>query len=358
MQTVILVVLLLAALGAVVFLVRRADVSPDKSESDRQIAEMALRLKLLGEGQEQLSAQVQERLDVVSQRLGQGMQESSEKTAKSLGELQQRLHTIDKAQENITKLSNDVVGLQDILANKQARGAFGEIQLNDLVSAILPPSAYEIQATLSNGCRADCLIKLPNPPGPIVVDAKFPLESYAALRNATTDEARKEAERRFRTDILKHVGDIAGKYIVPDDTADSALMFLPSEAVYAELHANFRDLVEKSFQAKVWIVSPTTLMATLNTVRAILKDVQMREQASLIQREISRLLVDIGRLDDRTEKLARHFRLAEKDLGELQTSSRKITSRAEKIEELELEEEHQVLVPEQSVKAVKAVNEP
>lgn len=336
-----------------VFLLRRSGAGPDSSESDAQIAEMALRLKLLSEGQEQLSTQVQERLDVVSQRLGQGMHESSEKTAKSLGELQQRLRTIDKAQENITKLSNDVVGLQDILANKQARGAFGEIQLNDLVGSILPPSAYELQATLSNGCRADCLIKLPNPPGPIVVDAKFPLESYAALQNASSDEARKAAERRFRTDILKHVGDIAGKYIVPDDTADSALMFLPSEAVYAELHANFRDLVEKSFQAKVWIVSPTTLMATLNTVRAILKDVQMREQASLIQREIAKLLVDIGRLDDRTDNLMRHFRLAEKDLGELQTSSRKITSRAQKIEELELEEEHQVLVPDQPAKAVK-----
>lgn len=351
-QTAILIALLLAAIGAIVFLVRRANATPARSESDKQFEELALRLKLLSEGQNQLTNQVQERLDAVSQRLGQGMVESSEKTAKSLGELQQRLHTIDKAQENITKLSNDVVGLQDILANKQARGAFGEIQLNDLVTSILPPSAYDMQVTLSNNCRADCLIKLPNPPGSIAVDAKFPLESYAALRNASSDEARKAAERRFRTDIMKHVDDIAGKYILPGETADSALMFLPSEAVYAELHANFRDLVEKSFQAKVWIVSPTTLMATLNTVRAILKDAQMREQASLIQREIAKLLVDIGRLDGRTENLMRHFRLAEKDLNELQTSSRKITSRAQKIEEFELEEEHQVLVPDQPTKAV------
>ncbi len=357
----------MAALGALIFLVMRANAGSDKRESDkresdRQIAEMVLRLKFLSEGQEKLSKQVQDRLDAVSQRLGQGMLESSEKTAKSLGELQQRLLTIDKAQENITKLSNDVVGLQDILANKQARGAFGEIQLNDLVSSILPPSAYEMQVTLSNNNRADCVIKLPNPPGPIVVDAKFPLEGYVALQNASGDEARKVAERRFRTDISKHINDIAKKYIVPGDTADSALMFLPSEAVYAELHAHFRDLVEKSFQAKVWIVSPTTLMATLNTVRAILKDVQMREQASLIQREMTKLLVDIGRLDDRTSNLLRHFHLAEKDLTALQTSSRKIASRAQKIEELELEEEHQVLVPEQPAPVVKeaikeAVNE-
>lgn len=344
---VLIVLLLIGLLGTLVIYIKRVQRNQAESQTSAQIGELAVRLKVLGEAQEQLTARMQERLDKVSEKLGEGLHESSEKTAKSLGELQQRLVTIDKAQENITKLSSDVVGLQDILSNKQARGAFGEIQLNDLVSNILPPTAYEFQATLSNGCRVDCLINLPKPPGVIAVDAKFPLESYEALQNARGDEAKRIARRQFRLDILKHVKDIASKYIVPEETADSALMFLPSEAVYAELHAHFRDVVEKSFQAKVWIVSPTTLMATLNTVRAILKDAQMREQASVIQSEVGKLLVDLGRLDDRTDNLLRHFQLAEKDLAALQTSSRKISSRAQKIEDLDLEDGDHVLIPEE-----------
>lgn len=343
---VLIVLSLVGLLGALVVYVKRTRQNQAESQTHRQIDELGIRLKVLTEGQEQLTARMQERLDKVSERLGEGLNQSSEKTAKSLGELQQRLTTIDKAQENITKLSNDVVGLQDILSNKQARGAFGEIQLNDLVTNILPPTAYEFQATLSNGSRVDCLINLPKPPGPIGVDAKFPLESYEALQSGRGDEAKRIARRQFRMDILKHVKDISGKYILPGETADSALMFLPSEAVYAELHANFRDVVEKSFQAKVWIVSPTTLMATLNTVRAILKDAQMREQASVIQSEVAKLLVDLRRLDDRTDNLSRHFLQAGKDLAELQTSSRKITSRAQKIEDLELDDEEPVLIPE------------
>lgn len=194
--------------------------------------------------------------------------------------------TIDKAQENITKLSGDVLSLQDILSNKQTRGAFGEIQLNDIVLNALPSDSYTLQATLSNGRRADCLIHLPNPPGPIVIDSKFPLEGYEALRNASTDWEVSEARKALRTAVRKHIRDISEKYILEGETADGALMFLPSEAVYAELHANFSDVVQEGFAARVWIVSPTTCMATLNTMRAILKDARMREQTGAIRREL------------------------------------------------------------------------
>ncbi len=279
-----------------------------------------------------------ERLDKVSHRMGESLEKSNKNTTDSLGELKTRLAVIDEAQKNITELSGQMVGLQDILDNKQARGAFGEVQLNDLVSQILPPSAYDFQAQMSNGRRADCLIKLPNPPGSIVVDAKFPLESYHLLRNADDEAQKKLAASKFKADIAKHVKDISEKYIINGETAESALMFLPSEAVYAELHASFSDVVEKSYRAKVWIVSPTTLMATLNTVRAVLKDARMREQAGVIQKEVVTLLQDVDRLDGRVEKLRTHFQLAEKDIGNISTSTRKITSRAERIEGLQLEE--------------------
>lgn len=288
--------------------------------------------------QAEFSRTLEERLDKVSQRMGEGLEKTSKNTTESLSELKARLAVIDEAQKNITELSGQMVGLQDILSNKQARGAFGEIQLKDLVSQILPPSAYDFQAQMSNGKRADCLIKLPNPPGSIVVDAKFPLESYHALRNADTDAEKTAARRAFSADILKHVKDISEKYIINGETAESALMFLPSEAVYAELHANFGAVVEKSYRARVWIVSPTTLMATLNTVRAVLKDARMREQAHVIQKEIVTMMQDVSRLDDRVGKLKTHFGQANKDIDLIATSTGKITSRAEKIEGLQLEE--------------------
>ena len=214
------------------------------------------------------------------------------------------------------------------------------------MTSILPPSAYDFQASLSNQRRVDCLIQLPQPPGPIAVDAKFPLESYHALRNAEDDTQLKAAQRAFRTAIRKHVKDIQERYILPGETADSALMFLPSEAVYAELHANFPETVEQSYRARVWIVSPTTLMATLNTVRAVLKDARMREQAGVIQTEVQKLLDDVRRLDDRTQKLQSHFGQAGKDLELIATSTKKITHRAEKIEDVQLAEtEADVLEP-------------
>ena len=280
-----------------------------------------------------------QRLDALSKRLDDGLSDHTEKTGETLKGLHESLAVIDSAQKNITDLSQQMIGLQDILSNKQARGAFGEIQLNDLVGSILPPSAYEFQVTLSNGKRADCLLRLPNPPGSIAIDSKFPLESYDKIRAAGDDAAKTQAGREFSAAVKKHVVDIAERYIVAGETAESALMFLPSEAVYAELHANFRNVVEESFKRRVWIVSPTTLMATLNTVRAILKDARMREQAGVIQNEVIKLLEDVGRLDKRVDNLQGHFDLANRDIKEIQTSADKVTKRGEKIDELQFEDD-------------------
>lgn len=277
-----------------------------------------------------------EKLLQVTKSVGDGLQKSTTQTTETLHDLRERLAKIDVAQQKISSLSEQVVSLQEVLSNKQARGAFGEIQLNDLVVSILPPSAYEFQVVLTNQKRADCVLKLPNPPGTIVIDSKFPLESYSALRAAVSDREKVEAERFFRASVLKHIKDIADKYIIIGETAESALMFLPSESVYAELHANFTDVVEASYRSKVWIVSPTTLMATLNTVRAILKDARMREMAGVIQKEVGTLIEDINRLDDRIENLSKHFDMANRDIGDIKVSSNKISRRIEKIEDLQL----------------------
>ncbi len=299
------------------------------------------RLKTLTEtqsiSQAALTKLFEERLDKVNQHMGQTLTDAATKTAESLGKLNNQLNVIDQAQKNITELSDQVLNLQDILANKQARGAFGELQLTELVEAALPPSAFQFQATLSNGKRADCLIKLPNPPGPIVIDAKFPLESFHALRTADDNAAKKQAQGDFRIAIRKHVRDIADKYIVPGETAESALLFLPSEAIYAELHASFVDVVQESYRARVWIVSPTTLMATLHTVRAVLKDARMREQAHVIQQEVEKMAQDVGRLHKRVGKLQSHFGQADKDIKEIMTSANRISKRAERIEHVQLE---------------------
>ena len=282
---------------------------------------------------------MEERMEHVGKRLSEGLNLHTEKTGETMSKVHERLAVIDNAQKNLTDLSEQMVGLQNILSNKQTRGAFGEIQLDGLVRDILPPSAYTFQATLSNGKRADCLLKLPNPPGAIVIDAKFPLESYQALRAAESDEASAQALKNFGKDILYHVKAISEKYIVPGETAESALMFLPSEAVYAELHASLPNIVDASYKAKVWIVSPTTLMATLNTVRAVLKDARIREQAGVIQVEVMNLLKDVERLDKRVENLDKHFDQAGRDIKDIRTSSTKITSRANKIEDIQLGED-------------------
>ena len=280
----------------------------------------------------------QRSLTEMQERMKESLHGSSKQTTTSLTQLQERLAVIDKAQDNITKLSGDVLSLQDILSNKQTRGAFGEIQLREIVSRALPSDSYTMQHTLSNGRRADCLIHLPNPPGPIVIDSKFPLEAYEALRKADTDHALKVAAAQMKVAVKKHISDISSKYIIEGETADGALMFLPSEAVYAELHANFAELVRIGFEARVWIVSPTTCMATLNTMRAILKDARMREQAGAIRKELSFLVQDVDRLGTRVGNLDRHFSQASKDIEEIKISADKAGKRANRLDNFDFEE--------------------
>ncbi len=348
---------LLLVLVLLMSMVRAANRSARLTEPlIRQIGDLGQRVQALGDGQHQLAGGLthvsdaqakaqtgmlrlmEERLAQMQEQMNQNLSGSSRRTAQSLGELQERLKVIDKAQENITRLSGDVLSLQDILSNKQTRGAFGEIQLNDIVSKALPSDSYSLQHTLSNGKRADCLIHLPNPPGPICIDSKFPLEPYEALRNATDDRQVQEAARLLRQSVKKHIRDIAERYIIEGETADGALMFLPSEAVYAELHANFPDLVREGFAARVWIVSPTTCMATLNTMRAILKDARMREQAGAIRRELGLLFADVDRLGNRVENLDRHFHQAAKDISEIKISADKAGRRARRLDNFDFEE--------------------
>lgn len=322
----------------------------------REVTWLADRVQSLSDGQERLAGGLhhvseaqavsqsamlklmEQRLAEVQKNMIENLQGTSTRTARSLGELQQRLETIDKAQANIEKLSGNVLSLQDILSNKQTRGAFGEIQLHDIVLKALPSDSFTMQATLSNGRRADCLVHLPKPPGPIAIDAKFPLEAYEMLRRAETPQAKAEAERAFRGAVRVHIRAIAERYIIEGETADGALMFLPSEAVYAELHANFPDVVREGFAVKVWIVSPTTCMATLNTMRAVLKDARMREQAGAIRKELALLYGDVERLGTRVENLDRHFGQAVKDIEEIKISTEKATKRARRLDNFDFEE--------------------
>jgi DNA recombination protein RmuC len=322
----------------------------------REMGWLGQRVQLLSDGQERLAGGLhhvsetqahsqtamlqlmEKRLAEVQKSMGEALHGTSQRTAHSLGELQQRLATIDKAQANIEKLSGNVLNLQDILANKQARGAFGEIQLNDIVQKALPSDAYTMQATLSNGKRADCLIHLPNPPGPIVIDAKFPLEAYEALRRAETPQQLQQAQAQLRSSVRTHIKAIAEKYIVDGETADGALMFLPSEAVYAELHANFPEVVRDGFAVKVWIVSPTTCMATLNTMRAVLKDARMREQAGAIRATLRMLHRDVELVVERVEKLSTHFNQARADLDGITTAAERAGKRAARLDNFDFEE--------------------
>jgi DNA recombination protein RmuC len=348
---------LLLILVLLVIAVRAATRSARMTEPlSRQVGQLGQRVQSLSDGQQQLAGglthvseaqsasqthmlqMMERRLSEVTERMNENLQGTSRRTAQSLGDLQQRLQAIDKAQDNITKLSGDVLSLQDILSNKQTRGAFGEIQLHHIVTKALPSDSYSLQATLSNGKRADCLIHLPNPPGPICIDSKFPLEAYEALRRATTDAELNEAARFLRTSVRKHIKDISEKYILDGETADGALMFLPSEAVYAELHSNFPEVVRDGFAARVWIVSPTTCMATLNTMRAILKDARMREQAGAIRRELGLLFADVDRLGTRVENLDRHFNQASKDISDIKISADKAGRRARRLDNFDFEE--------------------
>ncbi|ASP19983.1 DNA recombination protein RmuC [Antarctobacter heliothermus] len=322
----------------------------------QHVSHLSARVQNLSDGQERLAGglhhvseaqansqtamleMMERRLAEVQDRMGETLHGSARRTAHSLGELRERLQSIDKAQANITKLSGDVLSLQDILSNKQTRGAFGEIQLREIVTKALPSDGFTLQATLSNGRRADCLIHLPNPPGPIVVDAKFPLEGYEALMQAEGKEMRARSAQAFRLSVRKHIRDIAARYILEGETADGALMFLPSEAVYAELHGNFPEVVREGFDARVWIVSPTTCMATLNTMRAVLKDARMKEQAGAIRKELAALYGDVERLTSRVANLDRHFGQAARDIEDIKISADKAGKRARRLDQFDFED--------------------
>jgi DNA recombination protein RmuC len=287
---------------------------------------------------DKLNARIDQRLDQIAGKVNERLEEGFKKTNETFVSVMQRLATIDEAQKKIDTLTGSVVTLQELLGNKQSRGAFGEVQLEALVRNVLPPAAFEMQYTLPNGARADCVLRLPEPTGLVCIDSKFPLENYhRMLAPGANDVERALGQRQFRSDVKKHVDDISRKYIMPDVTSDGAVMFVPAEAVFAEIHAHHGEVVDYAISRRVWIVSPTTLMAVLNTARAVLKDVETRKQIHVIRDALSRLGQDFRRFEERMKKLADHIRLAHQDAEDVQTSSRKIAQQFQRIEQADLE---------------------
>lgn len=292
--------------------------------------------------QSELSMSVNQRLDAMGGRIGQSINETTKSTQESLAKLQERLAVIDKAQDNITGLAGQVVELQNILSNKQTRGAFGEGRMKAIVQDGLPIGSYEFQATLSNSSRPDCIIRMPNDTPSLVIDAKFPLEAWNAIRAAETPERAKIAAQQFKRDVETHLKAISEKYLITGETQDTAFMFVPSESIFAEIHENFESLIQKAHRSRVVIVSPSLLMLSIQVIQSVLKDTRMREQAHLIQGEVMRLMEDVGRLDDRVRKLDTHFRQAQKDVEMILTSSDKVTKRSTRITDLDFEDSKQL----------------
>jgi DNA recombination protein RmuC len=292
----------------------------------------------LGELREAVAAKLDARLDQISLRVNERLDEGFRKTNETFVSVMQRLATIDEAQKKIETLTGSVVGLQELLGDKRSRGAFGEVQLEALVRNMLPAQAFAMQHTLSNGTRVDCVLRLPPPTGLVCVDSKFPLENYKLMLDGqANDMERAGAQRAFRADVRKHVDAIASKYILEGETSDGAVMFVPAEAVFAEIHAHHAEVVDYAMGKRVWIVSPTTLMAVLNTARAVLKDVETRKQIHVIKEALSRLSVEFGRFDERMRDLGRHIRQAAEDVERIQTTGGKITQQFQRIEAAELE---------------------
>jgi len=285
-----------------------------------------------------LTEEIRSHLHSLTQQVNTRLTEGFEKTSSTFTDVVQRLTIIDEAQKKITELSSHVVSLQDVLVDKRARGAFGEVQLATLIANMIPSSHYSLQHTLSNQKRADCILFLPEPTGNIVIDAKFPLETYQKLMNTDAMSVeRKSLQQQFRQDLQKHIKDIAEKYIIPNETTDGAVMFIPAEAIFAEIHANYPEVVAMSQRMKVWLVSPSTLMAVLTTARAVLKDDATRRQVHIIQKHLHSLADDFQRFEKRMDKLSKHIDLAHQDVNEVNTSAKKITQRFQKIESVELE---------------------
>ena len=295
---------------------------------------------------------VNERLESMGGKIGQSITQTTKNTQESLGILQERLAVIDNAQNNIMTLSSQVVELQHILANKQTRGAFGEGRLQAIVQDGLPMGAYEFQATLSNNNRPDCLIFMPNDTPSLVIDAKFPLEAWNAIRASEKPEEVKAASARFRKDVEVHIKAISEKYLIAGETQDTAFMFVPSESVFAEIHENFEALVQKAHRSRIIIVSPSLLMLSIQVIQSVLKDTRMREQAHLIQGEIIRLVEDVSRMDERVRKLDTHFRQAQKDVDMIMTSADKVSKRGTKIVDLDFDDDKKAVQEKVQLKAV------
>ena len=344
---VVIVLAGLALLASLVVIAVRALRRHDAEAADKQLvelarlqAETAVRIEgmrdLLAGRQAELHRAVNERLDSVSHHLNQSMTTSREHTVESLQKLNERLVVIDNAQRNITDLASQVTSLQGVLTNKQQRGAFGQGRMELIVQDALPKGCYEFQLTLSNKSRPDCAVFLPDR-RPLVIDAKFPLEAITAFREAKSDEERKQAAARLRQDLGRHVGTIADKYLIPGETQDLALMFVPSESIYADLHDGFEDIVQKAFRSKVVIVSPSLLMLAIQVVQQIQRDARMREAADQIHAEVGHLVDDLKRLHERVAKLQQHFGQANEDVRQILISAEKIERRGTRIQEVEFE---------------------
>jgi DNA recombination protein RmuC len=341
---VLAVVVACAALAAMAIVLSRARrVEPAEqaamAELTRAQADAAVRLEamigMLAKGQSQLAHAVNERLDSVTHRLGDSLEKTKQSTAENLQKLGERLAVIDRAQKNITDLAGQVTSLQGVLANKQSRGAFGQWRMEAIIRDGLPKGAYAFQHTLANKTRPDCCVFLPDR-RPLVIDAKFPLEGVTAYRDAKSDDERKAAAARLRTDVSKHVADIAEKYLVPGETQDMAFLFVPSESIYAELYDGFDDLVQKAYRARVVVVSPSILMLAIQVVQQIQKDARMREAADQIRDEVGRLVKDVGLLGDRVRKLQTHFNQSNEDIRQAIISIDKIEAHGERIQQVEL----------------------
>jgi DNA recombination protein RmuC len=318
---------------------RQRELEQRMGELARSGAELNGRMQSMAEAfgsrQADLVRVMADRLDNVSARVGAGLESAAQTTGANLNKLNERLAVIDAAQKRLDGLSQEMVSLKDILANKQARGAFGQGRMEAIVRDGLPSGAYDFQFTLSNKTRPDCVIRLPGDQRLMAVDAKFPLEAFTLFKDARSEEARKVAFARVRTDVGKHVKDIAERYLLPGETQDIAVMFVPSESVYSDLVEHFDDIVQKAHRGKVIIVSPSLLMMAIQVMQAIVRDARMRDQAHVIQAEVGKLLEDVRRLAERTAKLDNHFRQAQEDVGQIVASSEKIVRRSERIDTME-----------------------
>ncbi|AGB69913.1 hypothetical protein RTCIAT899_CH02480 [Rhizobium tropici CIAT 899] len=341
-------VIMLAIAVIVLFVRGRAQAEDDALDTEhtmaallRSQAEMQGRLatmaEVFGSRQAELNQAIGQRLDGMSQRVTATIGEQTRSTHENLRRLQERLAVIDAAQTNIQTLAKDVVGLQAILSNKQTRGAFGQARMETIIADGLPMGAYAFQTTLSNGSRPDCTVRMPNGSPPLVIDAKFPLEAWNAIRSAASPEHGKIAAQQFRRDLELHIRDISEKYLIPGETQDTAFLFVPSESIFAEIHENFEAIVQKAQRARIVIVSPSLLMLSIQVIQAVLKDQRMREQAHVIQSEVAHLMDDLSRLDERVRKLQGHFAMAQKDVDMIVTSADKLARRGERIEALEFE---------------------